>query len=332
MKNKRPLNQKILKKFLGLLDKGLDIDACLEPFGEYRDELKSYVEMVGRFEDLKALNLKEDYLKQNLRDIYANARIEDLKDHNHVSKKDLFLIRFRPAYLKPLTVFLSVFVFFSLSFAGTVYASTDTVPGEALYTVKRASESVQVAFTPYEREGNLYFKFLTRRLDEADILFQENNDITLTFAGNLLSDIDYNYNKCLEHKYQGLNDGGKMKGRINKLKEDFNEKCQMQGMGQGKQSMGQNANGQSTDKQCENQGNQVQNNTNNTEQQKNAQYGSDELESSTGNNPINIQTGNQDNADQGNNADIGTGNGSGQTTDSAQIDDNSAIALIKISS
>ena len=99
MKNKRPLNQKILKRFLDLLDKGLDIDSCLELFGDYRDELKSYAEMIGRFEDLKELNLKEDYLKQNLRDIYANARIEILKDHNHISKKDLFLIRFRPAFL-----------------------------------------------------------------------------------------------------------------------------------------------------------------------------------------------------------------------------------------
>ena len=327
MKNKRPLNQKILKKFLGLLDKGLDIDSCLALFGDYRDELESYVEMVGMFEDLKALNLKEDYLKQNLKDIYANARIENLKDHNHVSKKDLFLIRFRPVYLKPLTVFLSVFVFFSLSFAGTVYASTDTVPGETLYTVKRASESVQIALTPYEREGNLYFKFLGRRLNEADILFQKSDDVVLSFAGNLLTDIDYSYNKCLEHKYLGLNDGGKMKGRINKLKEDFNKKCQMQGMGQGKQGMGQNANGQSTDEQCNSQGNHLQNNTTNIEQQKNTQYGSDELESSTWNNSINIQTGNQDNADQGNNADIGTGNGSGQTTDSAQIDDNSAKAI-----
>ena len=245
MKNKKSLNQKILKKFLGLLDKGLDVDACLELFVDYRDELISYVEMIGRFEDLKELNLKEDYLKQNLKDIYTNARIENLKDQNHISKKDLFLIRFRPAYLKPLTVFLSVFAFFSLSFAGTVYASTDTVPGETLYTVKRATESIQVAFTPYDREGNLYFKFLNRRLKEADILFQKSDDIALSLAENILTDIDYSYNKCLEHKYQGLNDGGKMKGRINKLKEDFNEKGRMQkGMGNGKQNMGQNANGQ----------------------------------------------------------------------------------------
>jgi hypothetical protein len=323
MKNKRPLTQKILKKFLGLLDKGLDLDSCLGLFEDYRDELGSYVEMIGRFKDLKALNIKEDYLKQNLKNIYANARIENLKDQNHISKKDMFLIRFRPAYLKPLTVFLSVFVFFSFSFAGTVYASTDTVPGEALYTVKRASESVQIAFTPHGREGDLYFKFLTRRLNEADVIFQKNDEIALSFAGDLLTDIDYNYNKCLENKYQGLNDGGKMKGRINKLKEDFNEKCRMQGTGQGKQNMGQNASGQSIDgQQYDSQGNQLQSNTTNKEQYKNIQSGNDKSDGSTENNAISTQTGNQYNygqcinqgsAGQGDNLDTGTGNGIGQT-------------------
>jgi hypothetical protein len=267
MKNKKSVNQKILKKFLNLIDKGYKLDECLEQFPDHRDELIVYAEMICRLKDLQSLNVKEDYLKQNLKDIYAKARIENLKDQNHISKKDLFLIHFSQVFLKPLTVFLSVFVFFSFSFAGIVYASTDTIPGEALYTVKRASESVQIAFTPYDMEGNLYFKFLSRRLSEADVLLQKSDNISLSFAGNLLTDIDYSYDKCLEHKYRGLNDGGKMKGRINKLKADFNEKCRMQGTGNGKQNMGQNVNVQNTDEQCYSQGNQLQNNTAYKEQQ-----------------------------------------------------------------
>jgi hypothetical protein len=325
MKNKRPVNQKILKKFLDLLDKGYKIDTCLEHFPDYRDELINYAETIGRFKDLKALNVKEDYLKQNLKDIYTKAKIENLKDQNHISKKDLFLIRFRPAYLKPLTVFLSVFAFFSFSFAGTVYASTDTIPGETLYTVKRATESIQIAFTPYDREGNLYFKFLARRLNEADILFQKSDDIALSFAGNLLTDIDYSYNKCLEHKYQGLNDGGKMKGRINKLKEDFNEKCQVQGMGQGEQNMGQNAYGQDAGSD-----DQLQNNTTNKELQENKQSGNSSPDSLSETNSPNSQADsqygsgqddNQDDSTQNSNTDDCTGNG--QTTDSAQEDKDS---------
>jgi hypothetical protein len=303
MKNNKSVNQKILKKFLSLLDKGCKMDECLEQFPDHRDELVGYSEMIDRLKDLQVPNVKEDYLKQNLKDIYAKAKIENLKDQNHISKKDLLLISLRPAFLKPLTVFLSVFVFFSFSFAGTVYASTDTVPGETLYTVKRASESIQIVFTPYDSEGSLYFKFLTRRLNEADVLLQKSDDISLSFAGNLLTDIDFSYGKCLEHKYRGLNDGGKMKGRINKLKEDFNEKCRMQGMGNEKQNMGQNGNGQNTDEQCGSQVSQLQNNTTNKEQQNNSEPGNSSPDSPKETIFIDSQTLNQCNYDLSNNQD-----------------------------
>jgi len=334
MKKNKSVNQKILKKFLNLLDKGYKPDECLEQFPDHRDELLGYSEMIERLKNLQALNVKEDYLKQNLKDIYAKSRIENLKDQNYISKKDLFLIRLRPAFLKPLTVFLSVFVFFSFSFAGTVYASTDTVPGETLYTVKRASESIQIAFTPYDREGNLYFKFLTRRLNEADILIQKSDDISLSFAGNLLTDIDYNYDKCLEHKYRGLNDGGKMKGRINKLKEDFNEKCQLQGMGSGKQNMGQNANGQNTDEQCSSQGSQLQNNTTNKEQQSSPESGNSSPDSLSETSSLNSQTHNQCNYDLVNNQDYDvqsnktdSGTGKGQVVEGAPENEKSTETL-----
>jgi hypothetical protein len=330
MKNNKSVNKKILKKFLSLLDKDYKMDECLEQFPDHRDELIGYYEMIGRLKDLQALNVKEDYLKQNLKDIYAKARIENLKDQNHITKKDLFLIRLRPAFLKPLSIFLSVFVFFSFSFAGTVYASTDTVPGETLYTVKRASESIQIAFTPYDSEGNLYFKFLTRRLNEADVLLQKSDDISLSFAGDLLTDIDFSYGKCLEHKYRGLNDGGKMKGRINKLKEDFNEKCRMQGMGNEKQNMGQNGNGQNTDEQCGSMGSQLQNNTTNKEQQNNSDSSNPSSDSPKETIFMDSQTHNQCNYDlgnnkyyddQSNNTDYGTGKG--QAIEGASEDEKS---------
>jgi hypothetical protein len=58
---------------------------------------------------------------------------------------------------------------------GTVYASAQALPGDSLYTVKRAVESVRLSLSPNEaRAACLRLDFAGRRLSEATILLEQN--------------------------------------------------------------------------------------------------------------------------------------------------------------
>ena len=56
---------------------------------------------------------------------------------------------------------------------GAVAASYDSLPGDLLYPVKRASESVQVFFTPASRQASLHATLAQRRLDEIQALAEQ---------------------------------------------------------------------------------------------------------------------------------------------------------------
>jgi hypothetical protein len=57
---------------------------------------------------------------------------------------------------------------------GTVYASTDALPGDALYPVKRAVEAVQLAMSLNDAsDAMLHLAFAARRLDEAAALLEK---------------------------------------------------------------------------------------------------------------------------------------------------------------
>jgi hypothetical protein len=67
---------------------------------------------------------------------------------------------------------------------GTVAASADSVPGNVLYPVKRAGETVQVVLTPASEQASLHTSLAQRRLDEIIALSELGN-----VDSNLLSDL-----------------------------------------------------------------------------------------------------------------------------------------------
>lgn len=228
MNKDKNVNKKVLKKFLNLLDKGMDMETCLAQFPDQREDLKHYAAIIGNFENLKNIRVDRDFENNSLKDIYLRARIENIKNREKISKKDAFLIRLRPAYLKPLVIFLGILIFMSFSFAGTLYASESSIPGNTLYSLKRTSENIHVAFTPYKYEKGLYLKLLDTRLSEADSILSKTNYTDTVAAEKLLSDIDITYKKCQERKYLGADQDGHMQIRIRGIEEGFRYRYGMQ--------------------------------------------------------------------------------------------------------
>ncbi|MFA5014410.1 MAG: DUF5667 domain-containing protein [Actinomycetota bacterium] len=218
--DKKTKGSKVIKKFLNLLDKGYSFDYCLDRFSPYKNELEPYLNIL---KDLKNPgNIKNNKKLEDsiLEKVYkSNIRLDKIYGDNY----DIRKIRVRPAFLKPVIVFLSIFMFFSLSFAGTIYASANSLPGDVLYNVKRTYEDVQIVFTPYANEGKLYFNFLNKRIYEADALL-DRDDIDKETIENLLGEIDYNYAKCMEHNSFGENEGERIGKNINGLRETFQKR------------------------------------------------------------------------------------------------------------
>lgn len=71
----------------------------------------------------------------------------------------------------------------ALALSGVSAASTDSLPGDALYTIKRSTEQAQLALAGSdESRGHLYLEFAAGRLDEATRV--------RAGAGDLLEDMD----------------------------------------------------------------------------------------------------------------------------------------------
>ena len=159
------------------------------------------------------------------------------------------MFRSGPSFLKPALVFVGVFVVLMLSFAGTVYASDETVPGDILYPVKRTAENIQVAFTPYNKEGELYEEFLGKRLDEAEILLQDEDIIQDSIADEIVNDIDFAYERCRQHNCFGENESTMLEAHINTITENIQHKRYSYRYGQQQDQGGNQQEGQDSGQQ-----------------------------------------------------------------------------------
>jgi len=226
--NDKNVNKKVLKKFLNLLDKGLDMKTCLAHFPDERENLEHYIAIIGNFKNLRNIRVDKDFENNSLKGIYLRTRIENIKNREKISKKGGLLVRLRPAYLKPLVIFLGIFIFMSFSFAGTLYASESSIPGDTLYSLKRTSEGIHIAFTPYKYEKGIYLKLLETRLSEADSILNKTDYTNTAAAEKLMFDIDITYKKCLERKYLGADQNEHTQIRIKGIEEGFRYRYGMQ--------------------------------------------------------------------------------------------------------
>lgn len=231
MKRNTDINKKILKRFYKLLDSGVAIEECLEKFPGYKDELAAYASITRNLkylQNIKPEKTVEDYC---LKMVYSKSRISNITDDKETLKRDAAIVRMRPAYLKPLVIFLGVFIFISFSFTGTIYASDDSLPGDTLYSVKRVSESVAVAFTPYKYEKSIYLKMLEERLFEAGKILNNPEYSNTEAAEKLISDIDVTFNRCCQRKYLDSGSNTYFEERVRHMKGGLHNRYRLQGPG-----------------------------------------------------------------------------------------------------
>ncbi len=188
--------EKIFNKCISLIDKGYSVEYCLEKYSDCRKELEEYFATVKELGKLKGVKPDSKYISNSLNRIYASST-----ETKEIKVPKTGRIRVGTAILKPALIFLAVFVFISFSFAGTVYASQGSIPGEILYPVKRSAEDIRLLLYPESMKGSLHYKFLNNRVLEADILLETGESLDIEIIEELLEEADSEFGECKRYGY-----------------------------------------------------------------------------------------------------------------------------------
>ena len=163
------------------LEKGADLESVLFRYPDLADELRPILEVSTSARSMAAPVPSPEVVRRNRSKVLQHAaRMREAK------AKSAGRIWF--ASLRRIAVTLAVVALLFLSGTSLVSASSDTIPGDNLYPVKRTWEGLQLFFTfnPLEREA-LELEHENRRLYELKELFKEGRSEEVDFTGYVTS-------------------------------------------------------------------------------------------------------------------------------------------------
>ena len=213
--------EKIFNRCLVLIEKGYSTEYCLKKYSKYKSVLKEYFNTVKYLNNLKNIEPEAGDISKNLDKIYNTA--ENFTEPA-IDKTKVFPESRRKFFLRPAMVFISVLAVIIFSFAGTLYASQDSIPGENLYPVKRATENVQLFLWPESRKGQLHFRFLNNRIYEAETLMKSGANGSTNLIEELITEIDEEYYKCKEYNFFKNKNEEEIANTINRIKNRYRSK------------------------------------------------------------------------------------------------------------
>ena len=185
--------QNIIDKCHTLIKKGYSIDYCINKFKGFRQEISDYFTTARHLDMLKEVLPKKEFRENSLDHIISRAE----KLENTARMKPMpSTASVRRLILRPAMIFLIFSVLSVFSFAGTLFASQESIPGEALYPLKRSFENFRLNIYPETLKDDLHIQFLKNRIGEADLLLEEENNTGITLMEESIIKIDKQYQIC----------------------------------------------------------------------------------------------------------------------------------------
>jgi len=159
------MNKKDQRELHAMLDealdrvlKGEDINVVLADYPRFADEFAPLLRTAGDTRKAADIKPRPEFRQRAALDFQKAIQAMPV-----TTKEVGKFSRLRLAWIMPLTVFVALLI----SGTGIVAASTNSLPGSPLYSVKLAAENVQMAFTTSDLgKAELYAKFNDRRVDE----------------------------------------------------------------------------------------------------------------------------------------------------------------------
>lgn len=167
----------VLEICLNEIEQGADVETVLFRYPEFAEELRSIVEASVSAKEMAVPMPSQEIIKRNRARILQHA--SEMREQSTASSRRIWSVPLRRA-LVTLMVVAMLFV----SSTELVRASSNTLPGDNLYPVKRTWEDVSLFFTfdTVKRE-ELELDHENERLDELHELFAEGRSANVDFAG-----------------------------------------------------------------------------------------------------------------------------------------------------
>ena len=154
------------------IKKGKKLEECLIDFPEFKEELEELISVALRIEKQPMINPDNEFIL-NARNNILNAYLK--KQQVSAEKKSLFRLPRFTTMRKAMALAL-VFI---MILTGTAFASSNALPGEALYPIKKGLERAQLAITfgPNDK-AELEAKFALKRIDEVEEIEESNPELS----------------------------------------------------------------------------------------------------------------------------------------------------------
>jgi uncharacterized membrane protein YgcG len=168
---------------LQALEKGAEIESCLQLFPALADELRPILETASQARTQAIQDVPVDGMRRGRARVLQHAA--ELREQKRVAVVPFWRKPFQTGRaLRVAATSLTTVVFLFSSGTGLVFASSGSLPGDNLYPVKRSWEGVQLALildpkAKMEREN----EFEHERVNEIHELFSESRKTRVDFQG-----------------------------------------------------------------------------------------------------------------------------------------------------
>ena len=172
----------ILEMCLNEIEQGADMETVLFHHSEFASELRPILETSQKAREMSVPSPSQEIVRRNRAKLLQHAA--EMRERKAApASRRVWSVPLRRAL-----VTLMVILMLSVSGTGLVRASSNTLPGDNLYPVKRTWEDVQVFFTFNQTSRQeLELEQETERLDEVHELFAEGRSAQVDFAGYVTS-------------------------------------------------------------------------------------------------------------------------------------------------
>jgi hypothetical protein len=194
-------NDEILAQCLEAIENGMSIEECLVQFPDQSEELLPLLEMTQAIRsDASQVAVRAQFRRSAQSQLLARLperRVTFWSSIRHTIQSAFNPPARRYPAVWAVLIAVAIIVF---SGGGVVYASSNALPGDALYGVKAAVESTLLFIASDDLDMHLHSYFANRRLDEMEALAAMGREADLQTA------ID-GYVKELEAINQGVSQG-----------------------------------------------------------------------------------------------------------------------------
>jgi hypothetical protein len=195
----------------------------MERFKDHRQDIKNYFEVIQDISLLKKIRPSKKFRQNSLESIIARA-----EKHEKTEATQRMMLPSRRLILRPAMIFLVFIILSVFSFAGTLFASQDSLPGETLYPLKRSFEDFRLNVYPDSSKGDLHLKFLNNRIHEANLLLDSENEVDPLLVEDLISEMDKHYQICRNYSCIGSSEEGEFLNLIDRVKTRYQNRYSME--------------------------------------------------------------------------------------------------------